>query len=113
MKLVKLLILIVFIGYIIAVGYNVLRINTMDKEGVFKKDSIAIGLEAAKRINPSLLGIIGGALSGDVFSAFGGQENMKREYSNVICDWYAPIKWFPVLGISKEIWWLIYKNKNV
>jgi hypothetical protein len=111
MKVVKYLILIAFIGYIIAVGYNILSINNWDEEGKIEQNSVSIGLEVVKRLNPGFLGIIGGVASGDVISAFGGEERMAREYSNVICDWYAPIKWSPVLSLSKEIWWLIYKSK--
>ena len=111
MKSVKFLIIIVLIGYIIAVGYNIFSIYNLSKEGKFEQNSISIGLEVAKRLNPGLLGIIGGALDGDVSSAFGGEERMEKEYINVICDWYAPIKWSPVLSLSKKIWWLIYKMK--
>ena len=111
MKFVKIAILVAVIAFIIAVGINFYKLYQLDKDGEFNRKYIEISIEVAKRLNPGLLGIISSALSGDVFAAVGGEDRLVREYSNVICDWYAPIKWPPILNTSKEIWRLIYKNK--
>ena len=34
-----------------------------------------------------------------------------RELNNVLYDWYAPIKWLPVLSVSKQVGWLVIKNR--
>ncbi|GHV32744.1 hypothetical protein AGMMS4952_23700 [Spirochaetia bacterium] len=98
---------LVIICYFIAVGYNI--VATFNKSDELEKNKVAIGIEVTKRLNPGLLGLIAGVMSEDIISAFGGEERMKREVSNVVFDWYAPIKWSPVLTVSKEIGWLIKK----
>ena len=109
MKLVKLLLLLAVIGFVSAVGINIYNLNKLDKAGEFDKNAINIGLEAAKRLNPGLLSIIGGVMSGDFEAIFGGEERVNREINNVICDWYATIKWSPVLNVSKEIRWMMVR----
>lgn len=109
MKLGSFIILAALICYILAVGHNVLTVNNLDEE-IIKKNTFAIIIEVAKRLDPNLLSIIGGFFSGDILSAFGGEERLMREAINVICDWYAPIKWPPVLSLSKEICWLITRR---
>jgi len=111
LKFIKIAILVAVIAFIIAVGINFYKLYQLDKDGEFNRNYIKISIEVVKRLNPGISGVISSALSGDIFAAVGGEERLVREFSNVICDWYAPIKWPPILNTSKEIWWLIYKNK--
>jgi hypothetical protein len=108
----KKVILFVFIGYLIAVGYNTFSINNM-KENVIMKNKDAIVLEVVKRLNPGVIGLIGGLLSGDITSALGGEERFARETLNVIYDWYAPIKLVPISSLSKEINYIMLKDEII
>jgi hypothetical protein len=96
-------------GFIIALSANIFSVNGKSKN---LDNHIEIALEAAKRLNPSILGLIGGTLRGDPLSAVGGEERLFREINNILFDWYAPIQLSPVLSISKEIGWLVLR-KNI
>jgi hypothetical protein len=112
-QMVKFVIFVGLICYIAAVGYNIVTINKLDEE-TLQKNGVSITLEVASRLGiVQTLGIIGELLStGDPESVLKDGRAL-REVSNVIFDWYAPIKWSPVLALSKEIGWLIIQHETV
>jgi hypothetical protein len=113
MKLSSAIILVVVIGYVIAVGYNVTTLhNNLRDEKFGAKNEMAVAIEVGSRLGlVQSLGIIGNAIfSNDSISQIVLQNpRILREYINVVYDWYAPIQWSPVLSVSKEITWLRIK----
>jgi hypothetical protein len=111
MKFIKFLIITVLICYIIAVGYNVMTIKNLDNT-FFQKNRISLTMEVASRIGMvQTLGLIGDMLNSNDAASVLRDVRLLRELVNVLFDWYAPIKWSPVLSTSKEIGWLLLKNK--
>ena len=107
MKFISKVILLGIIGFIIALCLNIFSINRKIND---MDNRLEVILEATSRLNPSILGLIGGTLRGDPLSAMGGEERVHREISNVLFDWYAPIQLSPVLGMSKDIGWFVLRN---
>jgi len=95
------------VGFVLALCFNIFSINnkieTLDNK-------LEIIFEATKRLNPSILGLIGSTLRGDPLAAMGGEERFHREITNVLFDWYAPLQFNPVLDISKEFGWAVLRN---
>lgn len=98
MKALKNLLLIAFIGLILAVGYNIFSIKSMEDQGLFEKNQITIASELIKRLNPSTIGLLGGFLSGDIISSLGGKERIGREYCNIILA--LPTIWWKGKGLN-------------
>ncbi|MCL1991578.1 MAG: hypothetical protein FWG66_01335 [Spirochaetes bacterium] len=108
MKILSRVIVLLIAGFIVSVGYNIFSIH--NRVAVID-NHLEIAFEAARRINPSILGLIGGTLRGDPLAALGGEENMFREMNNVLFDWYAPIQMPLILNFSKEIGWFILREE--
>jgi uncharacterized protein YgiM (DUF1202 family) len=109
MKLPSFIILVVFVCYVFAVGYNVVTIEKDLNEEFLEKKGISLALEVASRLGVvATFGIIGDILSNTEDAASILQdERILREFVNVLFDWYAPIKWSPVLSVSKEVGWIM------
>ena len=111
MKLSSFIVLVVVIGYTIAVGYNVKTISKNLNDEFLSKNSISIAFEVGSRLGfAQTLGIIGNVLTNDTSSIWQDSRVLK-EFNNVLFDWYAPIKWTPVLSVSKQFGWLVIKNR--
>ena len=54
-----------------------------------------------ERLNPGSLAVMSSLNRDDKFSVVGVIERVKKGYCNVIFDLYAPIKYSPVLNMSK------------
>jgi hypothetical protein len=113
MNFVKFLIVAALICFIAAVGFNVVTINNLDlDEGFFEKNGISLTMELASRLGTvQTLGIIGDILNTNDTASVLQDNRILRELANVLFDWYAPIKWSPVLSASKEIGWLFLQNR--
>jgi hypothetical protein len=111
-KTLKILIFAALGCYITAVGCNVVAMTDLD-EDMIEKDGTALVLEISSRIGlAQTLGIImGNAADTDYLSAILQNPRILRELVNVLFDWYAPVKWPPVLSLSKEIGWLVFQNR--
>jgi hypothetical protein len=109
MKLSSSIILVVAIGYVIAVGYNVTTIlDNIHDEKFRAKNEMAVTIEVGSRLGlVQSLGIIGNAILNK--DSIWENPRVMRETINVLYDWYAPIQWSPVLNVSKEITWLRVK----
>jgi len=112
MKLSSFIVLTVVICYTIAVGYNVITVSKNLNEKFLSKNSISIAFEVASRLGfAQTLGIIGTVFSNNSSSVW-QDERFLREFNNVLYDWYAPIKWTPVLSVSKQAGWLVIKSRT-
>ena len=113
MKPLFFIILAVVVGYVIAVSYNVISINNKLNDEFLTKNGLAISIEVGSRLGlAQALGILGNVLSNTTDTSSVWQDNrFLREAVNVLYDWYAPIKWSPVLNVSKKVGWLLAKNK--
>ena len=113
MKPLSFIILAVVVGYVIAVGYNVMSINNKLNDEFLAKNGLAISIEVGSRLGfAQALGILGNVLSNTIDTSSVWKDNrFLREAVNVLYDWYAPIKWSPVLNVSKELGWLLAKNR--
>ena len=110
MKLSSFIILVVVIGYLIAVSYNVISISKNLNDEFLSKNSFSLALEVGSRLGlAQTLGIIGNALTND--ASIWQNSAALRELNNVLFDWYAPIKWLPVLSVSKQVGWLVIKSR--
>jgi len=110
MKLSSFIVLTVVICYTIAVGYNVIAVSKNLNDEFLSKNSISIAFEVASRLGfAQTLGIIGNALTND--ASIWQNSAALREFNNVLFDWYAPIKWPPVLSVSKQVGLLVIKNR--
>jgi hypothetical protein len=107
MKILSKVIIFIAAVFITLLCFNIFSVNkkidTLDNH-------LEIVFEVTKRLNPSILGLIGGTLRGDPFAAVGGEERFHREIISVLFDWYAPLQFSPILGISKEIGRLVLRN---
>jgi uncharacterized protein YgiM (DUF1202 family) len=105
MKPLSFIILAVVAGYVIAVGCNVMSINNKLNDKFLTKNGLAISIEVGSRLGlAQALGILGNVLSNTTDTSSVWQDDrFLREVVNVLYDWYAPIKWSPVLGVSKEV----------
>jgi hypothetical protein len=107
------IILTAFIGYLAAVGYNVVTINKNLNNEFLGRNGLSISMEVGSRIG--LVGSLGIAI--DVLSkrnsvsSIWQDSRFLREAVNVLYDWYAPIQWSPVLGVSKEVGWFFISNR--
>ena len=113
MKRLHFIILAVVIGYMIAVGYNVITIHGKTNEEFLTKNGLSISIEVGSRLGlVQTLGILGTVLSNTNDTSSVWQDSrFLREAVNVLYDWYAPIKWSPVLGVSKEVGWVFVNNR--
>ena len=105
-------IIIALICYIIAVGYNVLTVSNIAEEKI-QQNSLAIGIEVASRLGiGQTIQIFGNFMTnpGNASSIF-QDERVIRELASVMMDWYAPIKFSPVLSVSKEVYILLVQNR--
>jgi hypothetical protein len=59
----------------------------------------------------AVLGIIGDLLNTNDAASVLQDGRVRREFVNVLFDWYAPIKWSPILDVSKEVGWLFLQNR--
>jgi hypothetical protein len=114
LKTLKILICIALGCYIIAVACNVVAINDLD-ESMIEKEGMSLAMELGSRLGMAqtlgiALDIMGSAAGTDYSSALLQNPRLLREIVNILFDWYAPIKWPPVLSVSKEIGWLVFKN---
>lgn len=113
MKPLSFTILTVVIGYAIAVSYNVVSINNKLNEEFLIKNGLPLSIEVGSRLGlVQAFGILGNVLlnSSDTSSVW-QDSRFLREAVNVLYDWYAPIKWSPVLGVSKKAGWFFVNNK--
>ena len=94
MKFIKRLIILAIIGFICCIGINIYTINEWRSN-----IPLDVTLEAAGR-----LGIMS-----SLESAFGDRERINKETINVLFDRYAPVQMPPILGISKEIGWALWR----
>ncbi|MDR2149439.1 MAG: hypothetical protein LBO67_01180 [Spirochaetaceae bacterium] len=105
---------LLFVGlmcYIVAVGYNIVTISNLD-EKTLEKNGVSITVELASRLGVvQTLGILGDMLRTDDTASVLKDGRALREFTYVLFDWYAPIKWSPILSVSKEIGWLVLQNK--
>jgi uncharacterized protein YgiM (DUF1202 family) len=105
------ILVVLLIGCIITVGYNVVTVSNNQNEEFLNKNYFPLALETASRLGlVQTLEIIGSSFSDDSSSVW-QNERFLREFNNVLYDWYAPIKWSPVLSISKEAGWLVLKAR--
>jgi hypothetical protein len=94
MKPLSFIILVAVIGYVIAVGYNVITIHGKANEEFLTKNGLSISMEVGSRIG--LAGTLGIVI--DIYSNKGNassiwqDKRILREAVNVLYDWYAPIK---------------------
>lgn len=103
---------IILIGLIIVVGYNVITVSKNLNEEFLNKNSLVISFEVGSRLGlVQTLGILGTAFANKDTASIWRDERVLREVNNVLYDWYAPIKWSPIMGVSKEVGWLILKVK--
>jgi len=110
-KLPSFIVSVAVICYLIAVGYNVITVSKNLNEDFIKKNSFSIAFEVGSRLGlAQALGIIGNVLTNDTSSIWQDSRAL-REFNNVLFDWYAPIKWPPVLIISKQVGWLVIKSR--
>ena len=107
MKLFSKVILLVLAGFILALCFNIFSVN---KKIETLDNHLLIVFETTKRLNPSILGLIGSTIKGDPLAAMGGEERFHKEITNVLFDWYAPLQFNPVLNISKEFGWVVLRN---
>jgi hypothetical protein len=111
MKFVKGLVVVGITCYLIAVGYNVVAIKNLDDK-ILEKNGMSLTLEVASRLGiVQTLGIIGDLLNTNDTSAVFQDSRFLKEFVNVLFDWYAPIKWSPVLSVSKEIGFFMVQNR--
>ena len=107
MKLLVKAVFLILAVLIITLCFNIFSVNkkidTLDNH-------LEIVFEVTKRLNPSILGLIGGTSRGDPLAAVGGEERFHREIISVLFDWYAPLQFAPILGISKEIGRAVLRN---
>jgi hypothetical protein len=102
MKLVNFLIFVALVCYIIAVGYNVTTIHNLDEKSI-EKNKVSLTIEMASRLGiGQTFGIIGDLLNTNDAASVLQDGRVRREFVNVLFDWYAPIKWSPILNVSKE-----------
>ena len=113
LKPLSFIILMTVICYAIAVSYNVITINNKLNEEFLIKNGLSISIEVGSRLGlVQALGIVGTVLSNtNETSSVWQDSRFLREAVNVLYNWYAPIKWSPVLGISKEIGWVFVNNR--
>jgi hypothetical protein len=113
MKLSFFIVLILFVAYILAVGYNIVTIQKNLNEEFISENGVSPAFEVASRLGAAVtLGIIGNLLSNlqNATSVFQDGRIM-REFANILFDWYAPVKWTPVLSVSKEFGWIMISNR--
>ena len=108
MKISSYIIIAVLVCYIIAVTYNIITINNIAEREI-QENSYAIGLELVSRLGiGQTLRIFGNlVVNPNNATTILRDERITRELVSVLMDWYAPIKWSPVLNVSKEIYTLI------
>jgi len=112
MKLSSFIVLTAVICFTIAVGNNVITVSKNLNEEFLNKNSLIISIEAGSRLGfIQTLGIIGTVFSNNNSSSVWQDERFIREFNNVLYDWYAPIKWTPVLGISKQVGLSVIKSR--
>jgi uncharacterized protein YraI len=113
MKPLSFIVLAVVVGYVIAVGYNVISINNKLNAEFLSRNGLMISIEVGSRLGlVQSLGIIGNVLSNSADTSSVWQDSrFLREAVNVLYDWYAPIKWSPVLGVSKELGLFFINNR--
>jgi hypothetical protein len=113
LKPLSFIILAAVIGYVTAVGYNVVTITSnLRDEQFIAKNNMAVAVEVGSRLGlVQSLGIIGNAISGG--GSIWENPRVMRESINVVYDWYAPVKWSPVLSLSKELTWFTVKAGSV
>ena len=111
MKYIKFTVIAVLLCYIAAVGFNIAAISNVDEKAL-EGNKVIIALEVASRLGfAQTMELIGGLFSTNEMTVNPQNEKYLKEFVNILFDWYAPIKWPPVLGISKEIGWLLLKDK--
>jgi hypothetical protein len=112
-KLSSFIVLIVCIAYVLAVGYNVVTIQKKLNEEFITENGVSLTFEVASRLGiAATVGIIWDMLSRPRNAASVLQdERVVRELANVLFDWYAPVKWPPVLSVSKEIEWAMISSR--
>jgi hypothetical protein len=95
--------------FIVTAGYNVAAVSGNLNEDFLNENGLMILLETASRLGlVQTIGIIGTA--DDPSSVF-QDPRVLREFNNVLYDWYAPVKWPPVLSISKEAGLVLLKAR--
>ena len=104
-KPLSFIILATIVGYVIAVGFNVITIHGKVNEEFLSKNGLSISIEVGSRLGlVQTLGILGNVLSNTNDTSSVWQDSrFLREAINVLYDWYAPIQWSPVLCVSKEV----------
>jgi hypothetical protein len=81
-------------------------------EKLIEKNGVSLTMEVASRLGiVQTLGIIGDLLNTNDAASVLQDGRVLREFVNVLFDWYAPIKWSPILDVSKEVGWLFLKNR--
>ena len=112
-KLSSFIIFTVVIGYVIAVGYNIMTIDSsLANEDFMSKNNLPVTMEVASRLGfAQSLAILSQAMSSRDVAAIWQDSRVVREAVNVLYDWYAPIKWSAVLGVSKEVGWFFINNR--
>jgi hypothetical protein len=106
------ILIVLLIGCIVTVGYNVITVSNNLNEEFLNENSFSLALETASRLGlVQTLGILGNLFIDEDSSSIWQEERFLREFNNVLYDWYAPIKWPPILSISKEAGWLILKTR--
>jgi hypothetical protein len=77
-----------------------------------EKNGISLSLEVASRLGIGrTVGLIGDLLHTNDTASILRTSSYSREIVTVLFDWYAPIKWSPVLSVSKEIGCLFLPNR--
>ena len=106
------LVLIAIVIYIIAVCFNITIVQRISTEEYLNKNSTAIVIEVASRLGlGQSIEILGNVLSSGGRSTIWDDPRVLRESINVLYDWNAPIKLSPILSVSKEAGWLLFKIK--
>ena len=105
---------VLIVAYAIAVGYNVVTVQGNMNEDFLNKNGISLALDVVSRLGlGQTLEIVGNALTNpNAASSLWQDERVLRELVNVLYDRYAPIKFSPVLGVSKEVGWFLVKNRT-
>jgi len=99
--------------FIAAVVYNIICVQNKLNEKYLRENVLPISVEIVSRLGPGqTLDIIGNIFTNNSADSFLENERVLKEFNNIIFDWYAPIKLSPVLGISKETGWFLFKNRN-